>query len=122
MSSRPLIKPISVVTSGDMSAQIISKPTITDNLSMVSYDCTYAGAPVGAVTIQVSNSYSQNVDGSVKNAGHWTTLTLSNLVPVSGAGGSFIDIDATAAYAIRLVYTPTSGSGTMNVILASKVM
>lgn len=123
MSSRPLIKPFSVITNGNMATSLTSTPTITDNLSMISYDVSWAGSsPVGAITVQVSNSYSVNADGSVRNTGNWTTLTLSSTTNVSGnTGNGFIDIDATAAYAVRLVYTRTSGTGLLNVKVASKV-
>lgn len=124
MSSRPQLDPSSVITNGDMSAAtIISLPTVTQKLSMLSYDISWAGtAPVGVITVQVSNSYKQNADGTVKNAGSWTTLTLSSSTAVSGAtGNGFIDVDATAAYAIRLVYTKTSGTGLLNVIACGKV-
>lgn len=106
-----------------MSGNIISKVTIVDNISMISYDISWAGtAPVGLMSVQVSNSYSINADGSVKNLGNWTTLTLSSPPTVSGnTGNGFIDVDVTAAYAIRLVYTQASGTGTMQAILAAKV-
>lgn len=123
MSSRPQFSPYSVITDGDMSDDIISEVTIIQKLSMVSYDISWAGtAPEGAITVQVSNSYSQYADGSVRNAGSWTTLTLSSTTLVTGAtGNGFIDVDATAGYAIRLVYTSSSGTGLLNVIIAGKV-
>lgn len=123
MSSRPLIKPFSVITNGDMSGNIISAVTVIDNISMISYDISWAGtAPVGAMSVQVSNTYKQNADGSVKVAGNWTTLTLSAPPTVSGnTGNGFIDVDVTAANAIRLVYTQASGTGVMNAVLAAKV-
>ena len=124
MSSRPQFSPYSVVTNGDMSlATIISKVTIIQKLSMISYDISWAGvAPAGPVTVQVSNTYSQNSDGSVHNPGNWTTLILGSPTTISGnTGNGFIDIDATAGYAVRLVYTRTSGSGLLNVTVAGKV-
>lgn len=122
MASRPLLAPQLVIISGDMSGTLISIPTIVQNTSMLSYDCSWSGSsPAGAITIQVSNSYSQNADGTVRSAGNWTTLTLSNTVPVSGnSGGAFIDVDSTAAYAVRLVYTPSGGTGLLNVIVSGK--
>lgn len=90
---------------------------------MISYDISWSGtSPVGAITVQVSNSYSQDAEGNVKNAGSWTTLSLSSAANVSGnTGNGFIDIDATAGFAVRLVYTRTSGTGTLNVIASGKV-
>jgi hypothetical protein len=123
MSSRPQAAPFSVITNGDMSANIISKVTIIQKLSMIGYDISWTGAaPVGVMSVQVSNTYSENADGTVKTPGNWTTLTLSSPTTVSGAtGNGFIDVDATGAYAMRLVYTRTSGTGTMNATITAKV-
>lgn len=123
MSSRPQFNPYPVVVNGDMSASITSAVTIIQKLSQISYDISWSGsAPSGSISVQVSNTYSQNADGSVKNAGNWTSLTLSSSTTVSGNTGSgFIDIDATGAYAIRLVYTPISGTGLLQATIAAKV-
>jgi hypothetical protein len=130
MSSRPQAAPYSVIggtetnpVSGDMSANIISKPTIIQKLSMIGYDISWSGSsPSGVMSVQVSNTYAENADGTVKTAGNWTTLTLSTSPIVSGNSGSgFIDVDATGAYAMRLVYTRTSGTGTMHAVITAKV-
>jgi len=106
-----------------MAGNIISAVTVVSQLTMISYDITWAGTtPVGVMSVELSNSYSLNVDGSVRNAGDWTTLTLSSTPSVSGnTGHGFIDIDATGAYAMRLVYTRTSGTGVMNAVINAKV-
>lgn len=123
MASRPIFTPYSVITDGSMAGNLTSKVTIIQNLSMVSYDISWSGTtPVGEITVQVSNTYSQNADGSVRNAGTWHTLVLSDETLVSGnTGDGFIDVDANAAYAIRLIYTRTSGTGTLNVTINGKV-
>ncbi len=130
MSSRPIFKPASVITNGNMaSASLTSAITILTNLSMISYGLSWSGtAPVGTAEVQVSNDYSQNGDGSTKNAGTWTTLTLSvagspsTTVAITGnTGTAFIDIDQIAAYAIRLVFTKTSGTGTLQAVVNGKV-
>lgn len=130
MASRPIFTPAPVIgvgssVSGSMATSITSAPTIVQNLSMVSYDISWSAGstPVGTMSVQVSNTYSQNADGTVRNAGNWTTLTLSNTPAISGnTGNGAIDIDATAFYAIRLVYTRVSGSGTMLAVINGKVM
>lgn len=124
MSSRPQFNPYPVIVNGNMSSVIISAVTVIQKLSMISYDISWANAtsPAGVMSVQVSNTYSQNNDGTVKNAGNWQTLTLSAVPTVSGSSGNgFIDIDATGAYAIRLVYTPSAGSGTMQATINAKV-
>lgn len=137
MSSRPQFNPTIVVSpvaspkapTGDMSGNITSLPTIVQKLSMISYAVKWVGTtPVGTISVQVSNDYSQNADGTVLNAGTWNTITFeyngatATTVPVSGnTGNGFIDIDATAAYAIRLIYTRASGTGAMTVVVNGKV-
>lgn len=123
MSSRPLIQPTPVITNGDMSGNLTSKISILSNISMISYSLSWSGtAPVGVIAVQVSNDYSENADGSTRNAGTWTTLTLSAATNVSGdTGTGFIDITETSAYAIRLVYTATSGVGTLQAVVKGKV-
>jgi hypothetical protein len=138
MSSRPYFKPYTVIPnaqgspagSADMSANITSAPTVIQTLSMISYQIVWSGtSPVGAVSVQVSNSYSLNPDGSVQNTGSWDTIdflyngAVVSSVPVTGNSGSgFLDIDASGAYAMRLVYTATSGTGTMQAVVNAKVM
>lgn len=131
MSTRTNLRPQSVITNGDMSlASLTSAPTILQSLTKVSYSAkwTNGGTPVGTIIVQVSNDYSLNPDGSVNNAGSWNTIPLqlsdgstATSVAVSGnTGNGFIDV-VSGAYAVRLVYTRTSGSGTLNVIVNCKV-
>lgn len=121
-ATRAPLKPHSVITNGDMSGSITSDVTIIQNLSLIGYDISWTGSsPVGAMSVQISNTYSLNPDGTVRNAGNWTTLTLSAATNVSGnSGNGFIDVELTGANAIRLVYTRTSGTGTMNATIAAK--
>lgn len=130
MSLRPRIPSYPVIVDGNMaSASLTSRVTIIQELSMVSYAFSWAGtAPVGAISVEVSNDYSQNSDGSVKNSGTWTAITFSlggssvSSAPVSGnTGNGFIDIVETAAYAMRAKYTKTSGVGTLQAVLSAKV-
>lgn len=123
MSSRPQIPSYQVITNGNMTADITSKITIIDKLSMMSYSYSWAGtAPVGTIIVEVSNDYSENPDGSTRNAGTWTTLTLSAPTNVSGnTGTGFIDVTQTGAYAIRTRFIFTSGTGTLQAWINAKV-
>ena len=129
MSTRSQLKPELVITNGEMSDDIISEVTVIPNISMVSYSYSWDGdTPVGVVSIQLSNDFKLGPDGSVANAGTWNTATLNyggssvTSVPITGdTGNGLIDIEATAAYAIRTVYTADSGDGLLNVTIAGKV-
>lgn len=124
MSSRPQLKPYKVIINQAMTGTVYSQPTIITNLSKVSYDVSWSGgsSPIGTLQVQVSNTYSQDASGAQLNAGNWNTLTLSSAPTVSGnSGNGFIEIDSLSSYAIRLVYVPTSGSGTLNATVTCKV-
>ena len=129
MSSRPLFGPHKVITNGDMSANITSSVSIIANISMVGYAYSWVGtSPVGTISVQVSNNYALNSAGAVSNAGTWNTIYFNyggvavNSVPVSGnTGNGFIDIDEISAYAIRTVYTFTSGTGSLQATVSGKV-
>jgi hypothetical protein len=122
MASRPILAPFSVITNVSMTTSVISVVTLIQNTSQIGYDISWTGAPVGTFSVQVSNTYSLNADGSVRNPGNWTTLTLSTIPTVTGTpGNGYIDIDAISSFAIRLVYNATSGTGTLNATVNGKV-
>jgi hypothetical protein len=112
-----------------MATNITSAPTILQSLSMCSYSLSWAGSsPVGTVSVEASNDYSLLPNGLVNNAGTWNVMTLNyggsavTTIPISGNTGSgLIDITDTACYAIRLIYTATSGTGALTVLINCKV-
>ncbi len=139
MSSRPQLDPYTVYPNADaspantssMAASFTSQPTIVQKLSQISYSCSWTGtSPVGSISVQGSDDYSIKPGGAnaVQNPGTWNNLVLSynsgttTSIPISGnSGNGLIDIAATGIYALRLVYTATSGTGNMNVIVTAKV-
>lgn len=128
MSSRPQLNPQSVITNGAMSGNLTSLVTIIQKVSMFSYSVAWSGSsPSGSIAVQVSNDYSENAAGAVANAGTWNSLTFENngsttsSITVSGnTGNAMIDILQTGTYAVRLVYTAVSGTGSLNAVIAGK--
>lgn len=128
MSSRPMLKPFLVVTSGDMSGNITSLPTNIEQISCLSYDIAWTGTPTGTFAVQVSNTYVPSAaPGNLRqNAGNWTTIPAANFqgtypTPAGSADNGALDLDVTAFSWVRLVYTRSSGTGTLNVMVAGKV-
>lgn len=131
MSDRPLIKPNAqkpLISAGDMSANITSPVTIIQNLPGISYDLAWTGTPTGTFTVQVSNSCVLNSDGTLSstNPGSWNDLPSSSFngnypAPSGSAGKGFLDVVGTEAYAVRLIYTAATGSGSLTVLPAAKV-
>lgn len=130
MSTRTNLRPQVVIAAGDMSAATItSDATIFQSLSLLSYEVAWTGTtPIGTLAVQVSNSYALNANGTVKTAGTWTTVPLElsgaevTSIPITGnTGNGFIDVTVHAGYAVRLLYTKTSGIGTLTAIVNGKV-
>lgn len=137
MSTRPQFSPYIVIpnagaspaNTGSMAANITSVATVIQKLSMMSYEVSWTGtSPVGTVSVQVSDSYVLNPDGTVKTAGNWNVVPFQSngstvtAIPVSGNSGTgYIDIDQIGAYAIRIIYTAGSGTGTLQAIINAKV-
>lgn len=122
MSSRPLKAPYRVITNGDMSGDITSSVTIISNISLGSYIASWSGAtPIGTLTVEVSNDYSVNADGSVKNPGTWVVFPSATGAVSGNTGTGAFDVADNGFYAMRLKYTRTSGTGTMQAYFAGKV-
>lgn len=129
MSTRTSLRPNIVLNAGNMTGNLTSNPTILQSITRPSYSLAWTGtSPVGTVSVQFSNDYSLNPNGTVDNAGTWNTATLNlngsavTTVPISGnTGNAFIDIEGTGAYAMRLIYTAGSGTGSLTVIVNGKV-
>ncbi len=137
MSTRTNLRPQTVIpspqgspaNSSSMAANITSAPTILQSLTKFSYAVEWTGtSPVGTLAVQVSNDYALSGAGTVVNAGTWNVMTLTyngsavTSVPVSGnTGNGFIDVVNSAAYAVRLVYTAGSGTGTIAAQFNGKV-
>jgi hypothetical protein len=137
MAYRPKIVKYTVIPSAQaspantssMAASINGAPSVIEGLSMMSYQVDWsASTAVGAASVQVSNNFALNAEGQVANAGTWITLPFNDAgttvtsIPITGASGTGgMDIDATGFYAIRFVYTATSGSGTLAVVFNAKV-
>lgn len=130
MSSRPFLKRYEAIQDGDMSADITSEVTILQLLTVGTYAYSWVGvAPVGAISVEISNDYSIDPAGNVLNPGTWIPIyfTLNGTgaqvssAPVSGSPGSGVIEFTTGAYAIRTKYTFTSGTGLLQAVINCKV-
>ena len=116
--SKKVIEPINVLLNGNMSGSLQSSPSTVKYMDNISYQCVFTGSPVGTFDVQVSLDNAQDGSGQEKAPTHWAPLGLA--IPTSGGSPQFIDINQTGACQIRLIYTAVSGSGTLNVTMASK--
>jgi hypothetical protein len=129
MSTRPQTKPSTVINNVSMASNITSSVTVLSNQTVISYAYLWTGtSPVGTVSVQGSNDFSQDAVGNILNAGTWNTLPLNlngtvvTTIPISGnSDHGAVDVDANGLYAIRTIYTFGSGVGNMTATVVAKV-
>lgn len=123
MSDEARYGPYQVISDGDMSGNITSTVIIKVPIKNITYQVLWSGSsPVGVISVETSNDYKQNLDGTVKVAGSWSTLPFAvsgaytTAIDLTGSSGvGTIEISFNSAYSIRLKYTRTSGTGTLQV-------
>lgn len=130
MADRPLIVPntnkplINAVSTG---ASITGPATVIKQLPGISYGIVWTGTTLGTFSVQVSNDVLFDAQGNeISGSGHWDTLPPSSFTgtlpaPAGTPDHGFIDVLGTEAFAIRLLYNRTSGTGTLTVFPAAKV-
>ena len=118
------------ITNGDMTTTLTSAVTNIQHLDDVGYQFNFIGSPVGTISIQVSIDYAQDFNGNVTNAGNWTPLTFTywngtafvtaTSIPTSVGSPIYLDLALLSSPWIRAIYTPASGSGTLNAFISAK--
>lgn len=106
-------------------ASLTSAITAVQMVDNVAYQIDFTGAPVGTFSVQVSINYEpgRGPNSEPANPGTWVDLTLDPAIIASGSPDTaFIDINQTGSAYIRLVYTRTSGSGTLNAMITAKAV
>jgi hypothetical protein len=121
-NNKSVLHSFQTITAGDMSqSSITSKVTNILNLDNVGIQLNWSGAPVGTFAIQVSMDYQQDAQGNVTKAGNWVSIALSPALAAAGSGDSaYADLAGLSAPWIRVVYTKTSGTGTLNAFISGK--
>lgn len=114
MSTKTLM-PIPIIINGDMSLASLTSITVPiqweDNVGM---QFVWIGSPVGTLAVQVSLDQI--------NWSSIPTTAFSGTYPVPGTTTSpgYLDMALLSAAYIRVVYTKTSGTGTLNVLCVGK--
>lgn len=115
-----------------MSGSLTSPVTAITVLDNVAYQLDFSGSPVGYFQVELSSNYNQDELGNVLNPGTWvpviftyfngTIFVTSSHIPTSSGSPIIIEITQTACPFARVVYTSTSGSGTLNAIVSAKMV
>lgn len=106
-----------------MGGNVTGAVTNIQYLDNIGIQLNFTGTPVGTFHVQVSADYDQTAEGEVVSAGNWINMTLSPPPIASGSPDQiYIDILPTSAPWIRVVYTRTSGTGTLNGFITAKMI
>ncbi len=112
------------ITSGNMaSTTVTSEVTNVEGLDNIGIQLNWSGSsPIGTFAVQVSADYAQDYLGNVTNTGNWVALAISPAVAATGTSPdtAFIALNQVPAPWIRVVYTRTSGTGTLQGYLTAK--
>lgn len=119
-----LLKPVTLFISGNqaMSPSAITSTAVEiQNQDNIGIQLHWTGTPTGAFAFQVSSDYRVDIEGNVQNAGNWIALTLNPAIAAAGsADDAYVDFNQLSALYIRVVYTPSSGTGTLTGIAVGK--
>ena len=126
MSAKTILVPYNVVppVPGNMLSTLVSFPTKIQLEDVAGYSLSWTGAPVGTFSFQCSADYTPNApfpsDYSA-SAGTWTNITLNNTIAAAGTpDNAYVDLQLVSAPWIRVVYTPTDGTGTLSIWVTGK--
>lgn len=129
MPSKQVSPPYQNFTSASMTGTATLTSSVTNILyrDNISIELDWTGTPTGTFFIEGSNSYNPGIpqagggpDGPA-STGTWTALTLSpNPVAGGSASNLLINLDDLAFAWIRVRYTNSAGSGTLNGWIAAK--
>lgn len=117
-------EPVQIVTAGDMAqATVVSNGIDMNQIFGGSISAVFTGSPVGTLTLEISNDIvATPVAGGANLASAvntWTTYTGSSYA--ISAAGDFTYVLADTNYRwLRMKYTKTSGTGTINAYFSGK--
>lgn len=117
MARKNVIHSFKMIDDGDASADITSSPTSTIHMDKASIRIEWSGTPVGTVAIQAQQ---RKKDERIVEA-NWFDVDLGSTVTIDGTDTEhqilFNELPFTD---LRVKYTSTSGTGTINVKISAK--
>jgi hypothetical protein len=103
---------VQIVTNGDLSAaSVTSSVVLLENIAGYTVQCILTGSPVGVLKLQLSCDFGTDLAGT--GVANWTDLT-GYTANITAASGVAFNADFSNYRWVRLVYTRTSGTGSLN--------
>lgn len=116
--------PVVILSAGDMSTASLNSVGIDLNQTVLySIQAVFTGAPVGTLKLQISNDFVATPTAGGANLAsavtHWTDYTGSSY-SVSAAGDFAWNVFDVGYRWVRMVYTKTSGTGSLTATFCGK--
>jgi hypothetical protein len=106
-----------LINAQTMTGNLTSTPFNVQDLDNVALQLNFTGTPTGTFSVEVSLDY----DPSVASSGNWVALSLSSTPAASGSANQILlDLSSLGAPWVRVKYTFSSGTGTLNVYAFGK--
>lgn len=122
-NSKNALGPYHLMNAVSMGASATSSAVGIQYLDNVAIQLNFTGTPTGTFAVQGSLDYSQTSTGTVINAGNWIPLTLASSPVASGAAGTILlDLNQLSFPWVRVVYTRSSGTGTLDSYISAKAV
>lgn len=104
-----------------MASSFNDTPICVEYMVGLSIQASWSGTPTGALKLQASNhAFDQNVNNGILAAPIWTDIPGSSVSLTGSAGTQMWDISEVYYEAIRVVYTASSGTGSIQLYYLGK--
>lgn len=123
MPRKNALLPHQIFTAASMTgtSTVTSLVTNIQFLDNMAVQLQWTGTPTGTFYVQGSLDYSDGTNGKLANAGTWTNIMLPQTPLASGSAGQIlIDMALLSFPWIRVQYTNTSGTGSLDAYICGK--
>lgn len=116
-----ILFPKQIFTNASMGADATSLVVPVAYQDNIGFQLDWTGAPVGDFEFQISIDHLQDAQGVVTHEGNWITVPVTPTITAAGvADQAFVDLNQMSATYVRVVYSRTSGTGTLNGFAVAK--
>jgi hypothetical protein len=116
-----LLNPVHIVVAQSMTGNITSAAVEVKQQDNIGVQLNWTGTPTGTFGVQVSMDYYQDLEGNIVNPGNWTALPLNPAILATGSPNTaYIDLNQLSTPYVRVTYTATSGTGTLDAFVNGK--
>ena len=123
-NSKNVLLPYRFIVAASMGADITSNPTNIQYTDNAAVQLNFTGTGVGVFSVEGSVDHAVNSMTNLQTVvGNWIPVTLDPVPVASGVDGQIlIDMKELSFPWIRVVYTRTSGTGTLDGYISAKVV